>query len=74
MSSEVRPVVEGVVADQLGQLVRGASRPKPSRVISKIVEAAAAREAARKARELTRRKGALDICVPSRKARRLSGA
>ncbi len=60
VSSEVRPVVEGVVADQLGQWFE--EHPAEARrVIGKIVEAAAAREAARKARELTRRKGALDI-------------
>ena len=60
VSSEVRPVVESIVADRLGQWLEehpGEAR----RVIDKIVEAAAAREAARKARELTRRKGVLDI-------------
>ena len=61
VSSEVRPVVEGVVGRRL---CRTGSRSIPARraiVVQKIVEAAAAREAARKARELTRRKGALDI-------------
>src|SRR5690606_8928398 len=60
VSSEVRPVVEGVVGDKLG-LWFGEHPAEARAVISKIVEAAAAREAARKARELTRRKGALDI-------------
>jgi DNA gyrase subunit B len=60
VSSEVRPVVESVAADKLGQWFE--EHPQESRqIIGKIVEAAAAREAARKARELTRRKGALDI-------------
>ena len=59
VSSEVRPVVEGVVIDQLGRWFE--EHPSEARmVVSKVVEAAAAREAARKARELTRRKGALD--------------
>ena len=60
VSSEVKPVVEGIVGDQLAAWFE--EHPKEGRVIvGKIVEAALAREAARKARELTRRKGALDI-------------
>jgi DNA gyrase subunit B len=59
VSSEVRPVVEGIVIDQLGRWFE--EHPSEARsVVGKVVEAAAAREAARKARELTRRKGALD--------------
>ena len=61
VSSEVRPVVESVVNEALTGLVRGASGAKRKTIVGKVVEAAAAREAARKARELTRRKGALDI-------------
>jgi DNA gyrase subunit B len=60
VSSEVRPVVESVVADKLGQWFE--EHPSETRkILTKVVEAAAAREAARKARELTRRKGALDV-------------
>ncbi|MBX6367338.1 MAG: DNA topoisomerase (ATP-hydrolyzing) subunit B [Rhodospirillales bacterium] len=60
VSSEVRPVVESVVAEKLEQWFE--EHPQESKkIIGKIVEAAAAREAARKARELTRRKGALDV-------------
>ena len=60
VSSEVRPVVESVFGDRLNQWFE--EHPAEAKqIINKIVEAAAAREAARKARELTRRKGALDI-------------
>ncbi len=60
VSSEVRPVVEGIVGDKLQQWFE--EHPAEARkVVAKVVEAAAAREAARKARDLTRRKSALDI-------------
>ncbi|MGB8839673.1 MAG: DNA topoisomerase (ATP-hydrolyzing) subunit B, partial [Aliidongia sp.] len=60
VSSEVRPVVENVVYERLAQWFE--EHPADAKkIMAKAVEAAAAREAARKARELTRRKGALDI-------------
>ena len=60
VSSEVRPAVEGLVGEGIAQWFE--EHPTEAKqIIQKVAEAAAAREAARKARELTRRKSALDI-------------
>ncbi len=60
VSSEVRPVVEGAISEHLGTWLE--EHPTEAKmIVGKIVEAATAREAARKARDLTRRKGVMDV-------------
>jgi len=67
-NTEVKGIVEGVVNDKLGAFLE--ENPTVARrIIGKVVEAALAREAARKARDLVRRKGALDnMALPGKLA------
>ena len=60
VSSEARPAVEGLLNDYFMDFLL-ANKPQAKEILGKVLEAAYAREAARKAKEMTRRKGLLDI-------------
>ena len=73
VSSEVQPVVQAAVADTVSHWFE--THPKEAKsIIQKVMDAASAREAARKARELTRRKGVLDVSTLPGQAGGLPGA
>ena len=73
VSSEVRPVVETLVNEKFGEWLE--EHPAEAKaLIGKIVEAATAREAARKARELSRKKGGNERGEPAWQTGRLPGA
>ena len=60
VSSEARPAVEGLLNDYFMDFLL-ANKPQAKEILGKVLEAAYAREAARKARDMTRRKGLLDV-------------
>ena len=60
VSSEARPAVEALINDYFMDFLL-ANKPQAKEILGKVLEAAYAREAARKAKEMTRRKGLLDI-------------
>ena len=72
-NSEVKGIVEALVNEKFSSLFLSEHPADAKQKISKGVEAARVREATRKAKDLARRKGALDSRVIARKARRLSG-